>query len=61
METVRCLSVPGPVSSGQFLVENTCPGPETDSRDITSRQDCHQGTIGELEWLLNINVVNVLW
>ena len=61
METVRCLSVPGPVSSGQFLVENTCPSRDQPDQHTTSRQDCHQGTIGELEWLLNINVVNVLW
>ena len=34
METLRCLTVPGPVSSGQLLVENTCQ-----SRD--TRQHCH--------------------
>ena len=44
METVRCLSVPGPVSSGQFLVENTCPSREQQDQESTSRQDCRQGT-----------------
>ena len=33
METLRCLTVPGPVSSGQLLVENTC--------SEETRQHCH--------------------
>ena len=49
METLRCLTVPGPVSSGQYLVENTCqpraarqhchPAPATDI-DVTPRLMC---------------------
>lgn len=54
METVRCLSVPGPVSSGQFLVENTCPARDQEEQDRTSRQDCDQTGQTEVWQELNI-------
>ena len=53
METVRCLTVPGPVSSGQFLVENTCAAREQEEQDRTSRQDCHQTGHSQV-WQLTI-------